>query len=103
MAWDNNAGGFELLGRDVGFSHNRNRMHQLLSPSFESNTRAMSRRYKEAKFERASAEEEGRSLELELLEKKKEIQKLDTEIEGLNVNGRRFKLVFEAAANAPWR
>ena len=92
--------GFELLGMDVGFL--RNRMHRLLSLAFESKTEVKLRRYKEAKLERAYAEEEARSLELELLEKKEEMHRLDAEIKALKVNARRHKLMFEAAANAPW-
>ncbi|XVF67598.1 hypothetical protein PTKIN_Ptkin10aG0134000 [Pterospermum kingtungense] len=100
VAWDNTVSGFELLGMDVGSLPNR--MHQLPGLSFESKSKARSRRYKEAILERAYAEEEARSLELELVEKKKEIRRLDAEIEALNVNARRYKLMFEAAANAPW-
>ncbi|XWS54820.1 hypothetical protein CRYUN_Cryun10bG0122100 [Craigia yunnanensis] len=100
VVWNNTLSGFELLGMDVGFL--RNRMHRLLSLAFESKTELKSRRYKEAKLERAYAEEEARSLELELLEKKEEMNRLDAEIKALKVNARRHKLMFEAAANAPW-
>ncbi|XVF01239.1 hypothetical protein REPUB_Repub04eG0070900 [Reevesia pubescens] len=100
VAWENTLSGFELLGMDVVFL--RNRVHRLLSLAFESKQEDKSRRYKEAKLERAYAEQEARSLELELSEKKEEMHRLDSEIEALNVNAKRHKLMFEAAANAPW-
>ena len=69
VAWENTLSGFELLGMDVGFL--RNKVHRLLSLVFESKTEVKSRRYKEAKLESAYAEQEVRSLELELLEKER--------------------------------
>ncbi|KAK9007646.1 hypothetical protein V6N11_074566 [Hibiscus sabdariffa] len=66
-------------------------LHHLRSLTFEPKQEAESRRYKEAEC-----------LELELLGKKEEMQRLDTEIEGLTVNSKRCEQMFEAAANAPW-
>ncbi|XVE66864.1 hypothetical protein DITRI_Ditri08aG0114300 [Diplodiscus trichospermus] len=100
LAWDNTLSGLELSGMDVGFLSSR--VQRLLSLAFELKTELKSRRCKEAKLERVNAEEEARSLELELLEKKEEMHRLDVEIEALKVNASRHKLMFEAAAKAPW-
>ncbi|KAE8716705.1 AP2/B3-like transcriptional factor family protein, putative isoform 1 [Hibiscus syriacus] len=76
---ENSSTGLELLDVDGG-------LHHLQSLNFESKQVVKSRR----------------SLELELSGKKEEMQRLDAEIEGLTVNSKRYKLIFEAAANAPW-
>ncbi|XP_022762331.1 B3 domain-containing protein Os01g0234100-like [Durio zibethinus] len=98
VARENTLSGFEFMGMDVGFL--RNRVQRLLTLAFESKTEE--RKYKEAKLEKAYAEREARSLELELLVKKKEMHRLDAEVQALKVNAKRHKLMFEAAANAPW-
>ncbi|PPR91798.1 hypothetical protein GOBAR_AA28878 [Gossypium barbadense] len=99
VPWDNALNSFDFLGTDVGSLHKR--VHHVLNHTFESK-QELKLKYKEAKLERAYAEQETKSLESDLSGKKEEMQRLDAEIDALTVNAKRYELMFEAAANAPW-
>ncbi|KAA3482403.1 B3 domain-containing protein isoform X1 [Gossypium australe] len=98
VPWDNALNSFDFLGTDVGSLHKR--VHHVLNHTFESKPE-LKLKYKEAKLERAYAEQETKSLESDLSGKKEEMQRLDAEIDALTVNAKRYELMFEAAANAP--
>ncbi|KAJ0076915.1 hypothetical protein Patl1_36154 [Pistacia atlantica] len=60
------------------------------------------KRSKQARLERAEAEEEKRILEMKLLEVRETIKKLDAKIETLGVNTDSLQVKFQEVATAPW-
>lgn len=92
--WEKTLKAFEVLGMNVGFLHAR--LEQLVNISVKS------KRYKEARLERAHAEEEKQTLEAKILEIKEKMNSLDAEILNLDPTAERLELMFEELANAPW-
>lgn len=92
--WDKTLKAFKLMGMNVGFLQAR--LDQLM------NLASKSRRCEEARLERTNAEEEKRVLELKLSEVSGRINKLDSEIEALEVNSDGLDVMFQELAKAPW-
>ncbi|KAL5788362.1 hypothetical protein ACOSP7_005311 [Xanthoceras sorbifolium] len=92
--WDKTLKAFKMMGMNVGFLQAR--LEQLM------NLTSKSKRSREARLERASAEEERRILEAKISEARETINKLDSEIETLEGNADRLEVVFQEVAEAPW-
>ncbi|KAF8376773.1 hypothetical protein HHK36_031560 [Tetracentron sinense] len=98
--WDKSLKAFEQLGMDVGFL--RARLQQVVSLACESEEALDSKRYREARFERARVEEEMRTLEMKLMELKEASERLDAEIGTLKVKAESHELKFQEEVNAAW-
>ncbi|OMP02017.1 hypothetical protein COLO4_11398 [Corchorus olitorius] len=99
-SWDKTLKAFELLGMNVGFL--RNRLRRLVNLAFESEGAADTRRYIEAKTERAQTENEIRNLEAKLAELKDASKTFGVEIESLQSKAETYELRFEEEVTAPW-
>ncbi|KAJ6411428.1 hypothetical protein OIU84_008073 [Salix udensis] len=92
--WENTLKSFQGLGMNVGFLLAR--LGRLVTLSDKS------KRVKVATLERVNAEMERRSLEAKLLEVKETMNRLDFEIETLQMNSENLGRVFEKMATAHW-
>ncbi|KAF9667654.1 hypothetical protein SADUNF_Sadunf15G0046200 [Salix dunnii] len=92
--WENTLKSFHCLGMNVGFLLAR--LGRLVTLSDKS------KRVKVATLERVNAEMERRSLEAKLLEVKETMNRLDFEIETLEMNSENLGRVFEKMATALW-
>ncbi|KAB5524731.1 hypothetical protein DKX38_022480 [Salix brachista] len=92
--WENTLKSFQGLGMNVGFLLAR--LGRLVTLSDKS------KRVKVATLERVNAEMERRSLEAKLLEVKETMNRLDFEIETLEMNSENLGRVFEKMATAHW-
>ncbi|KAK9039654.1 hypothetical protein V6N11_014850 [Hibiscus sabdariffa] len=92
-SWDKTLKAFELLGINVGFL--RTRLQRLVNLAFESDGAADTRRYFEAKTERAQTENEIRNLEAKLTELKHACKTFGFEIESLQSTAETNELRFE--------
>lgn len=92
--WDKTLKAFKMMGMNVGFLLIR--LDQLM------NLTSTSKRFQEARVDRAHAEEEKGALELKLSEVRERIDKLDSEIEALEVNANSLDVMFQEMAKAPW-
>jgi hypothetical protein len=92
--WEKTLKAFEVLGMNVGFLSAR--LEQLVNISLKS------KRYKEARLDRAHAEEEKQTLEAKLLDIKEKMNSLDVEIDNLDPTAKKLEHMFEELANAPW-
>ncbi|KAK8587029.1 hypothetical protein V6N12_021545 [Hibiscus sabdariffa] len=92
-SWDKTLKAFELLGINVGFL--RVRLKRLVNLAFESEGAADTRRYFEAKTERAQTENEIRNLEAKLTELKHACKTFEFEIESLQSTAETNELRFE--------
>ncbi|GMI76880.1 hypothetical protein HRI_001357200 [Hibiscus trionum] len=99
-SWDKTLKAFELLGINVGFL--RTRLRRLVNLAFESEGAADTRRYFEAKTERAQTENEIRNLEAKLTELKHACKTFGFEIENLQSTAETNELRFEEEVKAPW-
>ncbi|XVE82778.1 hypothetical protein DITRI_Ditri16bG0033000 [Diplodiscus trichospermus] len=99
-SWDKTLKAFELLGMNVGFL--RARLHRLVNLAFESEDAADTRRYIEAKMERAQTEDEIRNLEAKLAELKDACKRLGVEIESVQSKAETYEHRFEEEVKAPW-
>ncbi|KAL4355099.1 hypothetical protein GQ457_06G040390 [Hibiscus cannabinus] len=99
-SWDKTLKAFELLGINVGFL--RTRLQRLVNLAFESEGAADTRRYFEAKTERAQTENEIRNLEAKLTELKHACKTFGSEIESLQSTAETNELRFEEEVKAPW-
>ncbi|KAK8710340.1 hypothetical protein V6N13_145670 [Hibiscus sabdariffa] len=99
-SWDKTLKAFELLGINVGFL--RTRLQRLVNLAFESDGAADTRRYFEAKTERAQTENEIRNLEAKLTELKHACKTFGFEIESLQSTAETNELRFEEEVKAPW-
>ncbi|XVF15571.1 hypothetical protein REPUB_Repub09cG0165800 [Reevesia pubescens] len=99
-SWDKTLKAFELLGMNVGFL--RTRVHQLVNLAFESESAVDTRRYIEAKTERAQTENEIRNVEVKLAELKDACKTFEVEIESLQSKAETYELRFEEEVKAPW-
>ncbi|KAF5736135.1 AP2/B3-like transcriptional factor family protein isoform 1 [Tripterygium wilfordii] len=79
--WEKTLRAFQLLGLDVGFLLNR--LAQIVSQAFDSEGAMETRRYIEAKTERALTIDEIRNLEAKLVELKDACERFDADIENL--------------------
>ncbi|XVF17706.1 hypothetical protein REPUB_Repub10bG0146900 [Reevesia pubescens] len=99
-SWDKTLKAFELLGMNVGFL--RTRLQRLVNLAFESEGAADTKRYIEAKTERAHTEDEIRNLEAKLAELKDACKTFGVEIESLQSKAETYELRFEEEVKAPW-
>ena len=99
-SWDKTLKAFELLGMNVAFL--RTRLHRLVNLAFESEGAAETRRYIEAKMERAQTEDEIRNLEAKLAELKDSCKTFGDEIESLQSKAETYELRFEEEVKDPW-
>ncbi|XWS41926.1 hypothetical protein CRYUN_Cryun17cG0124200 [Craigia yunnanensis] len=99
-SWDKILKAFKLLGMNVGFL--RTRLHRLVNLAFESEGAADTRRYIEAKTERAQTEDEIRNLEAKLAELKNSCKTFGIEIDSLQSKAETYELRFEEEVKAPW-
>lgn len=98
--WDRTLQAFELLGMNVGFL--RVRLHRLVSLAYESEGSTDTRRYIEAKTERACAEDEIRRLEAKLVELKGDYESFGAKIECLKSSAESHELKFQEEVSSPW-
>ncbi|KAL5752941.1 hypothetical protein ACOSP7_023123 [Xanthoceras sorbifolium] len=98
--WDQSLKAFEILGMNVGFL--RARLHWLVKLAFESEGARETRRYIEAKAQKAQAEEEMRSIETRLMELKGDCERFGSEIESLKSKTEGYALKFKEEVNTPW-
>ncbi|XP_043710136.1 B3 domain-containing protein Os01g0234100-like [Telopea speciosissima] len=95
-SWDKSLNAFEQLGMNVGVL--RNRMHQAVSVTFESE--GAMEMYNEVVFKREGLVEEIRNLELKLMESKEALARYDKEIETRKAE--KLEMKFQAVVNVPW-
>ncbi|XP_031254429.1 B3 domain-containing protein Os01g0234100-like isoform X2 [Pistacia vera] len=98
--WEKTLKAFELLGMNVGFL--RARIRRLLNFAFESEGATDTRRYIEAKAQRATAEDEIRNIEARLAELKGACVNFCAEIDSLKSKAEIYELKFQEEVNAPW-
>ena len=99
-SWDKTLKAFKLLGMNVGFL--RTRLHRLVNLAFESEGAADTRRYIEAKTERAQTEDEIRNLEAKLAVLKNSCKTFGIEIDSLQSKAETYELRFEEEVKAAW-
>ncbi|KAJ0010677.1 hypothetical protein Pint_34428 [Pistacia integerrima] len=94
VIWDETLKAFKMMGMNVSFIQTR--LDQLMNLASEP------KRSKQARLERADADEEKRILEMKLLEVRETIKKLDAKIGTLGVNTDSLQVKFQEVATAPW-
>lgn len=98
--WEKSLRSFELLGMNVGFL--RERLRRLQTLVFDVEDARETKRYWEAKTERAQTEDEIRNLEAKLEELKEVSMRYDADIEVLRSKAENYELMFQREVNAPW-
>lgn len=98
--WDKTLKASELFGMNVGFL--RARLSRLVSLAFDSEGAAKTKRYIEAKTERAHTEDEMRNLETKLVELKTAFERYGADIESLKSKAESYELKFQEEVLAPW-
>ncbi|OVA10452.1 B3 DNA binding domain [Macleaya cordata] len=98
--WDKCLKAFKQLGMNVDFLLSR--LEQLVNLVFESEEALDSKKYREAMIGKTRAEEEIKTLEMNLIELKDALKKFETDIKTLQVKAEMHELTFQAEVDAPW-